>query len=426
VERADELGLALHRALKVAHDPPCGPVFLAFPIDVLEQETDQAALPPGRLYREPAPDPAGVAAALELLLAARSPAIVAGDDVTRSGAQDDLVALAEASGAGVWVEGLRQQVVFPTAHPCFRGALPFDAVAIRQALTGADLVLLAGGPFFEEVWWAPGPPLPAEARVVHLEASPERLARNFRVDVGLLGGIRPGLATLRREIESRATAGFREAAARRLQALSAQRAQDQAAQASRAQRRWDRVPVSMPRLMAEVRQALPPEAIVVDEAITASLDLARTLTFRAPGDYYSGRGGGIGQALPGALGVKLAHPGRPVLAISGDGSAMYSLQALWSAAHHGLAIVFLILDNGEYRILKHNLDTYRQRFGAKPEGPYPHMDLGSPALGWCDIARGLGVAATRVERPEAVAPALRSALASGRPHLLDVAVEGRG
>ncbi len=113
------------------------------------------------------------------------------------------------------------------------------------------------------------------------------------------------------------------------------------------------------------------------------------------------------RALPGALGVKLAHPGRPVVAISGDGSAMYSIQALWTAAHHDLAVVFVILDNREYRILKHNMDVYRQRFGVRTDRPYVHMDLTGPELSFVDIARGMGVAGTRVTRPATSAPRSR-------------------
>jgi benzoylformate decarboxylase len=176
--------------------------------------------------------------------------------------------------------------------------------------------------------------------------------------------------------------------------------------------------------MAELEAALPPGAIVVDESITAGPDLLRTVQLE-PGDFVGARGGGIGQALPGALGVKLAHPGRPVVAVSGDGSAMYSIQALWTAAHHDLGVVFVILNNREYRILKHNMDTYRQRFGAKPERGYPNMDLVTPDLGFVDLARGMGVAGARVTKPGELRPALEKAIATGKPYLLDVVIEGK-
>jgi benzoylformate decarboxylase len=313
----------------------------------------------------------------------------------------------------------------PSAHPNFRLGLPFDTAAIRKALDGADVVLLVGGPFFEEVWYAPGSPLPAGTTAIQVESSPERLAHNLPVSVGLVGQPRAALSALRAAVEQDADQSFRAAAARRNDALRAFKAQDVEAQRARAARRWDHAPISIPRLMAEIESALPPDAIVVDESITASLDLARTVQFERPGDYVGARGGDIGQALPGALGVKLAHPDRPVVALSGDGSAMYSIQALWTAAHHDLAVVFLVLNNREYRILKHNMDTYRQRFGAKPDRGYPHMDLVAPDLGFVDLARGMGVEAARITTPGELRPALDKALGAGRPFLLDVAIEGR-
>jgi benzoylformate decarboxylase len=423
VERADEFALILHRALKIASDPPAGPVFVALPIDVLEQETEVEPFPPSRLYRAPAPDPAGIAAAAELLLGSRHPAIVAGDDAT--GAVSDVTALAERLGAAVWCEGIRMRQALPSAHPNFRLGLPLDTAAIRNVLDGVDVVLLVGGPFFEEVWYAPGSPLPPGARTIHVESSPERLAHNVPVRVGLVGHPPEALAALRAAVEQGAGPAFREAAARRNETLRALKVQDREAQRARATRRWDRTPIAVPRLMAELESVLPADAIVVDESITASVDLARTVQFERAGDYVGARGGGIGQALPGALGVKLAHPDRPVVALSGDGSAMYSIQALWTAAHHDLAVAFVILNNREYRILKHNMDTYRQRFGAKPDRGYPNMDLVAPELGFVDLARGLGVEGLRVTTPGELRPALERALGAGRPFLLDVAIEGR-
>jgi benzoylformate decarboxylase len=423
VERADEFPLIMHRALKIASDPPAGPVFVALPIDVMEQETDQALLPPGRLHRASEPDPAGIEAAAALLLGSRRPVIVVGDDA--AGAAAELTALAEQLGAAVWCEGIRAHQVMPSAHPNFRLGLPFDAVAIRRALDDADVVLLVGGPFFEEVWYAPGSPLPPGAAAIQVESSPERLAHNLPVTVGLVSHPRAALSALRAAVERGAAAAFRSAAAARNDALRALKAQDAQAQRARAAKRWDSAPISMPRFMAEIEAALPPDAIVVDESITAGPDLARTVQFERAGDYVGARGGGIGQALPGALGIKLARPDRPVVALSGDGSAMYSIQALWTAAHHDLAVAFVILNNREYRILKHNMDTFRQRFGAKPDRGYPNMDLVSPDLGFVDIARGLGVEGVRVSTPGELRPALDRALGAGRPFLLDVAIEGR-
>ena len=424
-ERADELSLLLHRAFKVANDPPAGPVFVALPIDVMEQESENEPVAPGTLHRAGPAAPAGVAEAAALLAGAQSPVIVVGDEVARFGAGAEIVALAEALGAAMWTEGIRMHASVPSSHPNFRLALGFDALSIRKALEGADVLLLVGGPFFEEVWFSPGSPFPTGAAVIQVETSSQRLAYNYGVKVGLIGDPKATLAALLVDVNGKASAGYREAAARRNQALKSLKDGDAAAQRARAQKRWDNTPISMPRLMADIALALPADAIVVDEAITAGPDLARTLSFSKRGDYFGARGGGIGQALPGALGVKVACPDRPVVAISGDGSSMYSIQALWTAAHHDLPIVFVILNNGEYRILKHNMDVYRQRFGAKPDRPYLHMDLGKPRLGFLDLARGLGVSAERITTPGDLTGALSRAIAAKRPHLIEVVIEAK-
>ena len=168
----------------------------------------------------------------------------------------------------------------------------------------------------------------------------------------------------------------------------------------------------------------PREAIVVDETITGFLEVAALFDFRGPGDFFSGRGGGIGQGIAAALGVQVAQRDRPVVALSGDGSAMYSIQALWTAAHCGLPVIFVILSNREYRVLKLNLDAYRHRFNAESNRPYPHMDLVNPTLGFVDMAKGMGVEGEQVTEPEALAAALRRALEAGKPYLIDVIVSG--
>ena len=126
--------------------------------------------------------------------------------------------------------------------------------------------------------------------------------------------------------------------------------------------------------------AVPEDVVIVEEAITGSPEIPKAFSFGGHGDYFCGRGGGIGQGIAGALGVKLAIPDRPMVCLSGDGSAMYSIQALWTAAHHRLPIVFVILANAEYRILKHNLDIYRRRFGVGVQPPLRADGPGRSAL----------------------------------------------
>jgi benzoylformate decarboxylase len=427
VERADEMAPILRRAFKIAHDPPAGPVFVALPIDVMEQETEigAAAQAPARLHRPGLAAAEGIAEAAAMIASASRPVIVAGDEVARAGANAALVKLAETLGAAVWVEGLKLHNAFPTAHPSARLGLPLDAAGIRQALGDSDLVLLVGGPFFEDVWYAPGSPFPDGAKVVHIESSSEELAHGIAPDIGLTGAIGATLEALGAGVAERGGSHYETAAGSRNTALSARKDAEVAAQKARLEKAWDRVPISMPRVMAEIRDALPGDAVVVDETITASLDLARTIDFANAGDYFGARGGGIGQGIAGALGVAVGKPDRPVICISGDGSAMYAIQALWTAAHCDLPIVFIILANREYRILKHNIDVYRQRFGINSQEPYAHMDLGGPVLGFAEMARGMGVEGTSVTQAGDIGPAIAKALADGKPHLIEVQIEAK-
>ncbi len=202
VERADELGPILQRAFRIAHEAPMGPVFVGLPIDVLEQETPIAPGQPGANFLSTQPDPKGIEAMAKMLLAARNPAIVAGDDVARAGANDVLLRLVERIGASVWVEGIRGRNAFPSQHAAARGLLAFDAAAIAKQLAPYDLVLMVGGPFFEEIWYAPGSPFAAGTRVLQIEEAGSRLAYNFVLDAGVLSAVGPALEALESAIES--------------------------------------------------------------------------------------------------------------------------------------------------------------------------------------------------------------------------------
>jgi benzoylformate decarboxylase len=421
---ADEMGLVMHRAFKVAKETPSGPVFVSLPINVMEEETENGALPPTRMFPRTLADPEGIKAAADLLAHARNPAIVCGDGVAHASAVDELVAVAELMGAPVFYEGLHHHINFPTHHPSCRDRLPFDYGSIRKAMGDSDTILLVGGNFFEELWFDPGLPFPETAAVIHVEAGPELLSRNFSANLGLLGDPRATLAALREKLEGQVDDAFRTAAKARNGELEKGKKADLESQQKRAKELWDSEPIAPARLMAELKAALPDNAVIVNESITATTDLKRTIPFSRKGEYYGTRGGGIGQGMPGGIGTKLAHPDKPVIALSGDGSSMYSIQALWSASHHEIPVVYIILHNRTYRVLKLNMDIYRKRWGLGGERPYPHMDLTNPEFGYVDIARGYGMEAQQISKPGDLAGALQTALSSGKPYLLDVLVDG--
>ncbi|HKY92733.1 MAG TPA: thiamine pyrophosphate-binding protein [Nevskiaceae bacterium] len=438
----DEVGPMLARAFEIATTPPCGPVFLSLPVDVMEQTTtvSTTAPPPAKADASPAHE---IDALANLLCAAQRPAIVVGDDVAAALAVPTLVALAERLGACVYRESMHARMAFPTGHPAFRGRTPFDARNISAALSAYDVLLLVGGQFFEELWHEDGHPVPASARVARIEASAERLASSYPLEIGVVGAIDAVLERLDVALTRRLGGVAGEPARARWHEVREAGQQLQAGIRQRLESLPDTAPMSPMRVIAELTRCLPRDAILVDESLTAALmdysadnaaivrgAVLSSIDFGFPltgaHDYFSGRGGGLGQAMPGALGVQVAHPDRPVVALVGDGSAMYGIQALWSAAHHRLPIVFVIFSNREYRVLKHNLDLYRHRFGIAPGRPYPHMDLSSPSLSLPAVAGGMGVRGETVRTPAELAAAVRRALDGRAPYLIEAEITGKG
>lgn len=425
IQHVEEIPVIIRRAFKVAQDAPRGPVFIALPGNILDQEADFTLPPPSVPYRRSRPDPEGMTAAAESLATAHSPVIICGDGVASSQAMTELVQIAELLGAHVWNTVLMGALNFPLSHPQFRGELPGEYAAIRRALGDADVILAVGADLFDEVFYADGSPLPESSTLIHLDNSPWEIGKNLPAAVGLLADPKLALQELSEVLVPKMTQAARERAKQRRDAMQTQKHQERERQSARARARWDDAPIAPARLMAALHDSLPEDVIVYNEAITAATDLIRTLQLERANSLFGNHGGGIGQGLPGALGVKLAHPKRPVVALVGDGSAMYTVQSFWSAAHHRIPVVYLVLSNHSYRILKFNMNRYRRLLHLDPERPYPFMDLTEPALDFVDLARGMGMAGQRVTHPGDLQAAVTDALAQDVPYVLDVQIDGR-
>ena len=423
VESADEMALIMHRAFKTARETPSGPVFVSLPINVMEQQTHLAPIAPSVLYSRTPPDPDGISQAAAMLRGANNPTIIYGDKVARSGGLDALVALAELAGATVFAEVLPSHVSFPSQHPQFRGRIAQDHGQIRGVLGETDVVLLAGGEFFEEIWFDDAHPFPDTASIIQIDPSPANLGKNLRVDCGVLSDPALALEALKNELAAQVDDGYHQGASARKQALSERKEAEWEAQMAKATAQPGNQPMAVAALMAALKDSLPKGVSIAGEPISAGIDMLRTLSFEQSGDYLAARGGGIGQGLPSTIGMKLAMPERPVLCLSGDGSSLYTIQTLWSVAHHNIPVVFLIINNRAYRILKLNMNRYRR--GAKlADRGYQHLDISEPLVDFVSIAKGFGLQAVKVEAAEDVGPAIERAFASGEPWLIDAVVDG--
>jgi benzoylformate decarboxylase len=390
VQHAQDLPVMLRRAFALATQPPAGPVFLSIPMDLLAEDTDVEV--PERSHHAGMGVAAGIDYVAGILAKAERPAIVAGDGVGRDHAMPELVEFAERLGATVYHQPMHDGINFPGTHPLYAGMLMPANQAIRDSLKRHDLVFIVGCHAFMPHHYTPGPAIPDGMTVVQLDTDPGEPGRNFAV-TGMVGALGPTLAALTAKLQMPATLPWIE-------------------------RPELQVPDGLdPSAIAHaIASGLPEDAVVVEEAITVGMKLRQVLRLDRPLSYVHTIGGGLGWGIGAAIGTRMGTPDRPVVAVLGDGCAMFGIQGLWSAAHYNVPVTFLVMNNGEYRTLKDTLDNT-----TKPHR-YVGLDLSPPALDWTVAAAFFGVKSLRVNSAKELRDVI--AVPADEPLLIDVPVRG--
>jgi benzoylformate decarboxylase len=258
--------------------------------------------------------------------------------------------------------------------------------------------------------------------VIHIDLNADEVAKNFPVDLGLISDPKTTLARLAAALETTMTPREKTAASARISHCAAAREREVTARREADMGRRDTIPLHPSQFLQELAAQLPQDAVIFDEALTMSPDLVHYLPPTIPGHYFQTRGGSLGVGIPGAIGIKLAYPDKTVIGFSGDGGSMYTIQALWTAAHHKIGAKFVVCNNHSYELLKINIQQYwRER--RLPEREFPaSFDLHNPDISFVELARAMGVQAVRVETPEQIGPAIRQALADDDPFLIDLII----
>src|SRR5437660_422309 len=257
--------------------------------------------------------------------------------------------------------------------------------------------------------------------VIQLAADPQRSGRSYPVDLAFAAAITPMLRLIADELAERLSGAQRAAAADRRAQLERVRVDFVARTRAAAEAEAERAPISPAHLMHTLAGLLPDDVVIVDESASSLPHVLRHLPFRRPGSFYGSKTGTLGWAMGAAIGVQLADPRRKVVVTIGDGSVMYAPQALWTAAHEGLPITYVVANNTSYAILKAGMATLGLA-GAKT-GFYPGMDLTAPEVDYVRLAESLGVRAVRVEKPGELSDALADGLAHRGPSLVDVSID---
>jgi benzoylformate decarboxylase len=417
IRRLADLPRAVHRAATTALAPPTGPVFLSIPADVLIDSAELDLGAPTRIGIGGRPSPAAMQQAGRLIADARSPVIFAGDAVAQRGAHAQIVRFAEVVGAPVYADDLANTASFPTSHPLFAGTLARQGAAIRPVLDGHDVLVSIGADLFTLSAGGGPEPVPPGMPIVHVDVDPWQLGKNFPTAAPLLGDPRLILPELCDAVQQVRRAGGLAPPHDVRPALAARRA----AVISRARELASRHPMQPLALLHALGQALPADTVVVEEALSSNDGIRLLIPSNDPRSFYAMRGGGIGWALPAAVGIKLGLPHRPVVALVGDGGSFYTIQALWTAAHERVPIVAVVLNNRSYRILKQRTRALGGQSTAS--GKYLAMDLVDPEIDVGGLARAFGVDAVAAATVPDVLAAIDSGLSSGRPLVIDAIVD---
>ncbi|MFF3689722.1 benzoylformate decarboxylase [Streptomyces sp. NPDC002187] len=395
--RAADVPGAIARALLTALTPPCGPVFVSIPEDDWAQPA--VPVPPHTVVPTLGADPSAIARFANVLADAKNPALVIGPAVDGDGAAADAVVLAEHLGAAVYGAPWCSRAGFPEQHPLFQGFLTATREGVTKRLNGHDVVLVIGAQVFTYHVHTEGPFLPDGTRCLHLTDNPTH-AFSAPVGESLICSVRAGIRALLEQLPDR----------------SAQRTPPTAPSRPRP------APLSAPLQASAVLhllRTLVPSATPVFEEAPSYREEIRSHFPMEPGRFHNAFSGGLGWALPAAVGGALADPDRRTLCLIGDGSLMYSIQALWTATRHRLPLTVLVLNNTEYGAMKEFTTLYG--IDAFPRPIQSALDL--PGLDLVAVATGLGVTATRADDPQRLADALSTALTAPGPTLVDIPVQ---
>lgn len=417
VTRIEDLPRVVRRAAKIAMTPPMGPVFISLPGSVLDEEAEIDFGFPTRIDAATRPNDDALSELADRLLAAKQPVMIAGREIANADAFAEATELAELLGAAVYQESVPYNARYPVTHPTCLGDLTRNQKKIRQTLEQYDFLLCLGADLLRMSPKSDVEPLPPGMPVMHITEREWELGKNYSTEYAVRADVKETLRALLPILRTKRSEAYKTQAAKRIEEISTRnwsancaklRADVQGAATAQ--------PIDQRYLVKQLVDVLPENVIIVDETLTAAPAISAMYPATDPNAFYSLASGGLGFGMPGAVGVSLAQPDRPVVATIGDGSSMYGIQALWTAAHLKLPITYVIINNRSYRIIKERLLAMRGT------DAFVAMDMNDPAIDFVGVAKGLGMDAHCVTDPAKISDVLKSAIASGKPTLVEVVV----
>ena len=425
LNHADQIPSVIRRAFNEANSHPKGPVYVGFTSNALEGMAEMNIVPSRPVHDATRPSAEAIAQAASLLMDSSRPLMMVGDRLSDDDALDQAVELAELMGLPVY-QARGAEVAFPTTHDQYLGPLSLRVTQQRAALQEVDLVLAVGSDPFEELFYWGDVILPPEARLIHIDPDRSSIGRSEPTDLGIVGHCGLALSDLIAALQERLSPGDLDEIQQRKRAVAEERRSNRAAFEESVAESWDHKPMTPARMMSELADALPDNAIVVDDSISNRGVMRHYFQAQRRDDLRGVRGQSIGGGMGVTMGTQCANPDRPVFGIIGDGSAMMTVQGLWTAANDNIPCIFVICNNGAYRVLKVNFNVYQADVLKLPEtsgGRLAYSEFGTP-FDMAAIANSMGVHGERITEPSQIKPAVDRAVASGKPALLDMVIDG--
>jgi benzoylformate decarboxylase len=417
VTRLEDLPRIVRRAAKIATTPPTGPVFISLPGDILNAEAGIELGRSTRVDTRVKPSDEALQALVARILKAQHPVIITGDEIVKSDALQEAAQLAEALGCPAYQSSTPYGASFLSESPSFMGALTRLQKQVRETLAPYDLMIVLGADPLRMSVYSEIDPLPDGLSIVQVGLVDWDLAKNYGAEIAIKADVKETVRALIPALKAAGGSALESRAKQGLAALApknwtAKRRMlvDQISKAS------DKSPIDADWLSLQMVEAMPDNAILVDEGLTSSRQMLALRPHRDRYGYHALASGGIGWGLPASVGVSLANPDRPVVCYSGDGSSMYSIQSLWTAANHKLPLTFIIVNNGGYRIIKQRLLAFHG------DDHYVGMDFIDPPVDFTALAKSLGLEAIKITDPGQLKSALKSAFSRPGAKLIEVVV----
>ncbi len=421
VTRLEDLPRIMRRAAKVAMTPPTGPVFISLPGDILNLEGGIDLGSSTRIESRVRPSDDMLDTLAARILKSQKPVIIVGDEIVKSDALAEAAAFAEAFGCPVLQQSVAYGAHFLSESPCYIGGLNREQPDVRAALSPYDLMIVLGADPIRMSVWSEVDPMPEGLAMIQIGLNDWDLAKNYAAEMAVRADVRETLRALTPVLARKGGAALKERAEKSLAALKETNWTAKRKKLVGTVGAMGHVagkPINPDYMTLRLVEALPKDAVVVNESLTSGRLLNSLLPYRDRYCYHGLASGGIGWAVPATVGISMAQKDRPTVCFVGDGSAMYSIQAIWTAAHHKLPITYVICNNGGYRIIKQRLKSFHGN------DQFVGMDFIDPPVDFVGLARSMGLQAERISDPAALEPAFRKATSTPGTKLIEVMVEG--